>query len=191
MTGIVRARGGLRRTSVVVAAVVLVGTTATVASANEPTLHSDVTLNDITIPDAYLSAACGFDVNETLLNVHGDFTARANAAGEVASEVDTYVGMLRYSSPASGKSTTRRLNTVITIDYGNGAVEGGSALARSVGASAADPLTGQPGGGTFVANVQIVGFDAAGIPLTSYSSTISTSGEFDRATRTVCATLST
>ena len=179
----------LVRLAIVVSVVVMFGVLAGTASAEDQVIHGEMDLTDITFPDAYLTGACGFDVQETI-NLHLTATVRLNAAGLPRNEVDTVVGTLRYSALASGKSTTRPANLTTTADYGAGAVEGSSAVVTAVGSGAADAFTGQPGSGTFVAVEQVVGFDPLGIPFTSYVSTVSATGEFDRATRTVCKQLS-
>lgn len=179
----------LVRVATVASVVALFGVLAGTASADDQVIHGEMNLTDITFEDAYLTGACGFEVQETI-DLHLTATVRLNSAGLPATEVDTVVGTLRYSAPASGKSTTRPANLTTTADYGTGAVEGSSAVVTAVGSGAADAFTGQPGTGTFVAEEQVVGFDPLGIPFTSFVSTISASGEFDRATRAVCRQLS-
>jgi hypothetical protein len=167
----------------------IVGAAATAAAAGERTIHGELVLTDVTVPDAYLTAACGFEVRLTL-NVHSPATARLNDAGRVVHEEDIWLGTLTYSAPSSGKSTTRPLNAFISTDYPGGAVEGSSATTVGHGIGVGEVTTGQPGSGTVKLEAVVDAFDeASGIPFTHVTRVVSLNGEFDQARTAICNAL--
>lgn len=79
----------MRLTLLAAAAVVAVAIGASSAVADGAVIHAEATLTDLTFHDAYLSHACGFDVNDTL-NAHTTATGYLNKDGRLATEVDTW-----------------------------------------------------------------------------------------------------
>lgn len=173
--------------STISAALVLLAAAGT-AGAAQRVIHAEATINDATFHDAYLTARCGFDVNDTL-SAHTTATGYLGGNGRVVSEFDTWNGTWTYSAPATGKSVVRPLNLTVTSSYGDGAVEGGSGVATATGQGAGTYLGGPAGSGTYSATVQVVAFDVSGIPFTVITGVVSSRGEFDRGTRAVCAAL--
>lgn len=153
-------------------------------------IHAQATISDAVFQDAYLTAACGFEVDDTL-NGFTTATGVVGGNGEVVSEFDTWSGTFGFSAPGSGKSVTRPLKAAVVTNYGSGAALGSTGVSTSVGLQAGTLLGGPPGTGTYTTNVQVVGFDpASGIPFAVSTTVKSTHGDFGFATRAVCATLS-
>jgi hypothetical protein len=175
--------------SLAVGTALVVCTVATATAAGGRTIHGELVLNDVTFPDGYLTAVCGFDVTITL-NVHSPATARLNDQGRVVHEEDIWLGTFTYSAPSSGKSTTRPLNAFISTDYPGGAVEGSSATTVGRGLGVGEVTIGQPGSGTVKIEAVVDGFDeASGIPFTHLTKIVSLSGEFDQARTAICNAL--
>jgi hypothetical protein len=175
--------------ALLVVVLVTAGVLAATAAAEGRTIHGELVLNDLTVPDGYLTQACGFDVTITL-NVHSPATARLNNAGLVVHEEDIWLGTFTYSAPASGKSVTRPLNAFISTDYPGGAVEGSSAITVGRGVGVGEVTTGQPGSGTVKLAAVVDGFDeASGIPFTHVTEVLSLDGEFDQARASICRAL--
>ena len=133
----------MRLTLVAAVAMVAVAVEASSAVADGNVIHAEATLSDVTFHDAYLSHACGFDVNDTL-NAHTTATGYLNKDGRLATEFDTWSGFWRYSAPSTGKSVVQPLKITVTSDYGAGAVLGSSGVATAVGQGAGTYLSGPP-----------------------------------------------
>lgn len=178
------------RLALLVAATVASGAIAsTTAAADGRTIHGELVLKDVTFPDPYMTEQCGFKVRITV-NAHSPATAQLNGDGRVIHEEDIWLGTIRYSSPASGKSTSRTLNATVSTDYPGGASIGSPAVSNGQGAEVGEVTVGQPGTGTVKIQAVVDGFDeASGIPFTHLTSIVSLQGEFDRMTANICKAL--
>ena len=171
-------------------AVAAVAVYAVSASASAPHLiHAQTTITNAVFPDAYLTTACGFEVNDTL-NAFTTATGVVAANGEVVSEFDTWSGTFTFTAPGSGKSVTRPLKALVFTQYGSGAVVGSTGVSTSVGPQGGTLSGGPPGTGAYTTNIEVVGFDeASGIPFASPTTPISAHGDFAFATRAICGAL--
>jgi hypothetical protein len=161
------------------------------ASASAP-IHESVTLDSVTFPDAYLSAACGQAVLDT---VSGRLTATLfSASGTTpAHEVDTLTGgTITYSSPSTGNSVTRPLNGTSQAVYPDGLAVGAPAIVTITGVNS-QSITGEapPGSGQLVADATILLIDDAGVPGTAFapSDIVSLNGTYAASTAAICAAL--
>jgi hypothetical protein len=155
-----------------------------------PPIHEEITLDGVTIPDAYLSDACGTDVFDTL---SGRLTATLFPAvgGAPAHEVDTLTGgTITYSSDTG--SVTRPLNGTGHAVYPDGIYVGAPAEATLNGVNFAS-ITGvaPPGSGQIVANATIVFIDDLGVPATAFTTSdiVSMTGNYAATTAAICSAL--
>ena len=161
------------------------------AGATRP-IHEEVTLTDVTFPDAYLSDACGTDVLDT---VNGRLTATLFPAGpgSPAHEVDTLTGgTITYSSPDTGNSVTRPMNGTSHALYPDGISVGSPAIVTINGLNS-QSITGvaPPGSGQLVANATILFVDDVGVPGTAFATSdiVSMNGNYAATTAEICAAL--
>ena len=161
------------------------------AGASRP-IHESIILDGVTIPDFYLSDACGTTVFDTL---SGRLTATLFPAvgGAPAHEVDTITGgSITYSSADTGNSVTRPLNGTAHAVYPEGIALGAPALVTLNGVDSAS-ITGvaPPGSGQLVANATIVFIDDLGVPATAFTTSdiVSMEGNYAATTAAICAAL--
>jgi hypothetical protein len=161
------------------------------AAASAP-IHEEVSLDGVTIPDFYLSDACGTTVLDTL---SGGLTATFFPAGpnSPAHEVDTLTGgTITYSSPDTGGSVTRPLNGTSHAVYPDGIAVGSPALVTIDGVNTQSITSvAPPGSGQLVANATILFVDDAGVPGTAFATSdiVSMNGTFAATTAAICAAL--
>lgn len=172
-----------------VATATLVFFAASASASAAHVIHAQETISNAVFPDAYLTSACGFEVDDTL-NAFTTATGFVAGNGEVVSELDTWSGTFTFSAPGSGKSVTRPLKAVVFTQYGSGAVVGSTGVSTAIGPQGGTLSEGPPGTGAYTVDVQVVGFDpASGIPFAAPTTVVSTRGDFAFATRAVCAAL--
>lgn len=159
------------------------------AAAGAP-IHEEVSLDGVTIPDLYLSDACGTTVLDTL---SGRLTATFFPAGpnSPAHEVDTLTGgTITYSSDSG--SVTRPLNGTSHAVYPEGIAVGSPALVTITGVNTQSITSvAPPGSGQLVANATILFVDDAGIPGTAFATNdiVSLNGNYAATTAAICAAL--
>lgn len=159
------------------------------AAASAP-IHEEIVLDGVTIPDIYLSDACGTTVVDTL---SGRLTATLFPAGpnSPAHEVDTLTGgTITYSS--STGSVTRPLNGTSHAVYPDGISVGSPAIITITGVNTQSITSvAPPGSGQLVANATILFVDDAGIPGTAFATSdiVSMRGTYAATTAEICAAL--
>ena len=171
--------------------VTLIASAAVLASpvSAQTVVRETIEIEDVTFPDAFLSAACGTQV---LLTVNGTLTLEVvlGAHGRALSEVDTFVGTIEFSAPATGRSLVERTEATSVADYLGGATVRGRAIVSLTGTHAGILAGGPPGSGQLIYNVEVVEIDPSGIPFTVIvGDPLSQRGTFEEATRAVCFAL--
>jgi hypothetical protein len=161
------------------------------AGATRP-IHEEITLDGVTIPDFYLSDACGTTVLDT---ISGRLTGTQFPAGpnSPAHEVDTLTGgTITYRSPDTGNSVTRPLSGTSHTVCPDGTSVGAPAIVTINGLNT-QSITGvaPPGSGQLVANATIVFVDDLGLPGTAFAASdiVSMNGNYAATTAEICAAL--
>jgi hypothetical protein len=172
-------------------ALVLAAIVVPTAGASGP-VHEELTLSGVTIPDFYLSDACGTTVLDTL---SGRLTATFFSAGpgSPAHEVDTLTnGTITYSSADTGNSVTRPLNGTSHAIYPDGISVGAPAIVTINGVNTQSITSvAPPGSGQLVANATILFVDDVGVPGTAFATSdiVSMNGDYAATTAEICAAL--
>jgi hypothetical protein len=152
------------------------GTLAATPAWATPPQHFHQQIN-LSIPDDFTSAACGFDVvivyagnvNTTLFYDQSGALVRSTVTGPTFTQ--------SFTAPSTGKSIVSRQPFPVITDYTGGGAEGTTAVARATGLV----FMFQPGvmfTGRQVFEAEVIGHTDEGIPITGPATLISQSGNF-------------
>lgn len=159
------------KTLALVGALMLV--TQTVAAADQPLRERQHT--DVDIPAIGASAVCGFPIR---IHAVGDsnFTLFYDNQGNIIREIDTFPSWkITVYRPGTDIGYTTASPAVVTFHYTNGAAIGSSVTGTVTGLVQRIPGIDLDGG-RFVFTGFVRGYDAAGVPLVTFTAQVSTTG---------------
>ena len=146
----------------------------------------------LNIYDSYLSVQCDQEVVATLSGVERRAIFRGRTATSPAYELTTFDGRITWEAPATGKTYSDRMASLLHISYPNGIELFEPARITVTGQHGGTfPIGGGPAGtGVLVYDATVYALDDAGFPFWSVNGVPTFQrGTFDATARRICARL--